>query len=74
MLPAKKRTPQMITLRRLKPTLIKTAPLYPGKPAASKAGPLGRPIGAYDPFSQTLRLSPWKVNSPSTDVLGGAPK
>jgi hypothetical protein len=28
----------------------------------------------YDPFWQTVSDSPWKVNSPLTDVLAGAPK
>jgi hypothetical protein len=28
----------------------------------------------YEPFWQTVSASPWNVNSPFTDVLGGAPK
>lgn len=28
----------------------------------------------YGPFWQTVSASPWKVNSPFTDVSGGAPK
>jgi hypothetical protein len=41
---------------------------------AERANEGGIVVARYEPFWQTVSDSPWKVNSPFTDVLGGAPK